>query len=74
MSGRVSPSTAPGWTDVVLLAMGLALFGGLGAGWLLSIPVRVGGAAGSLVASAALLGGMGWNPSRRSGADSTERE
>ena len=57
------PSNAPTWTDFVLFVMGVALATGLVIGWFSHIPVRVTGSVGSLVAAAALLGGMVLNPS-----------
>ena len=57
------PSNAPTWTDFVLFVMGVALVAGLVIGWVSHVPVRVTGSVGSLVAAAALIGGMVLNPS-----------
>ena len=57
------PSNAPTWTDFVLFVMGVALVAGLAIGWTSHVPVRIAGCIGSIVAAAALLGGMVLNPS-----------
>lgn len=56
------PSDAPAWTDIVLVVMGVALLAGLSYGWMSSVPLRVAGSVGSIIAAAILLGGMFWNP------------
>lgn len=63
MSDSVRPPNSPAWTDLVLFAMGLSLFGGIAVGAFSATPLRVGGSAGSLLAAATLLGGMLWHPS-----------
>ena len=57
------PSNAPAPTDLVLVVMGVALVAGLSFGWMSSVPLRIAGSVGSIVAAAILLGGMVWNPS-----------
>lgn len=60
------PEGAPTRFDAVLISMGLALLTGIAIGWFSTVPVRVGSAAGSLIAGVALLEGTLWHPPGRS--------
>ena len=63
MPDSVRPPNSPAWTDLILLAMGLALIGGVTVGVFSATPLRVGGSVGSLLAVATLIVGMLWRPS-----------
>ena len=52
----------PAWTDVLLVAMGLILIGGFAVGLLSSIPLRVSGTIGSVLATATWIGSVAVNP------------
>jgi hypothetical protein len=70
MSSRRDEPTPPAWTDLVLAAMGLILVGAFGVGLLSSIPLRVAGSAGSVLATATWVGSVAVNPDdRTAGSD-----
>jgi hypothetical protein len=66
MSDSVRPPESPAWTDLVLFAMGVSLLGGIVVGWLSTIPLRIGGSVGSLLATATFLGSIWWQPADHS--------
>jgi hypothetical protein len=53
------------WTDVVLAVMGLVLVGAFAVGALSSVPFRVAGSVGSVIATAAWVGSVAVNPDGR---------
>jgi hypothetical protein len=65
MSSRRVEPTPPAWTDIVLVTMGLVLVGGLGVGLVTSLPLRVTGSVGSILATAAWVGSVAVNPDER---------
>ena len=65
MSSRRAEPTPPAWTDLVLVAMGLVLVGGLGVGLVTSLPLRVTGSVGSILATATWVGSVAVNPDER---------
>jgi hypothetical protein len=65
MRSRLSDSRPLAWTDLVLAAMGLVLFGGLAVGTLSSVPLRVAGGVGSVLATTMWVGSVAVNPDER---------
>jgi hypothetical protein len=66
MSARPSESKSIAWTDVVLAAMGAVLVGGFAVGVFSSVPLRVAGGVGSVIATAMWAGSVAVNPDERS--------
>jgi len=56
------PADAPARTDLQLAVIGVSLLGGFLVGLLSSLSLVVGGGAGSLLASVAVLDGVALNP------------
>ena len=69
MSSRRAEPTPPAWTDIVLVAMGLVLAGAFAVGIFSSVPLRVAGSVGSVVATATWVGSVAVNPNERVGTD-----
>ncbi|WP_224448856.1 hypothetical protein [Haloprofundus salilacus] len=55
-------STVPSRFDLILLVMGIALFGGGALGALTVVPFSLAGGAGTAVASAAMFDGLARHP------------
>jgi hypothetical protein len=53
------------WTDLVLAAMGIVLFGAFLVGLFSSVPLRIASSVGSVVATATWLGSVVANPGTR---------
>jgi hypothetical protein len=58
-------SSSFAWTDVVLVTMGVVLFGAFTVGFFSSIPLRLASSVGSVLATATWLGSVAANPSAR---------
>jgi hypothetical protein len=67
MSATPSESAPLAWTDLVLAAMGIVLVGGLAVGVVSSVPLRLSGGVGSVLATAMWVGSVAVNPTERTG-------
>jgi hypothetical protein len=65
MSAKPSESAPLAWTDLVLAAMGIVLVGGLAVGAVSSVPLRLSGGVGSVLATAMWVGSVAVNPAER---------
>ena len=53
------------WTDLILAAMGVVLVGAFTVGFVSSVPLRVAGGVGSVLATAVWAGSVAVNPEER---------
>jgi hypothetical protein len=65
MNSRPSESEPIAWADLVLAAMGVVLAGALVVGLVSSVPLRVAGGVGSVLATATWIGSVAANPDER---------
>lgn len=65
MSAKASEPAPLAWTDLVLAAMGIVLVGGLAVGVVSSVPLRLSGGVGSVLATAMWVGSVAVNPAER---------
>lgn len=59
------PPGSPSEFDLILVVIAVAMLAGGAIGWLSTVPLRVAGGAGSLVAYAAMFYGLAIDPSER---------